>query len=266
MFEFTFMQHAFIAGGIIALICGIMSVFVVTRRCAFAAHALSHISLTGASGAMLIGLSAMTGQLVITIIAGFFMALVGDKIWKNDVAIGIVLTFFLGLGAYFLFLYQSGYSGSVMSIFFGNILSVSTNQIFVLIGLTCVILIGLSIMARPLFISGLDPIFAAAKRIPQYRLNIAFFILLAITVSMACQVVGILLVFALLVGPGAIALQWANGFYKTILLSLMVALIIVWFSIGLSFYINQLPTSVSITTLMSLIYGFGLLKQYITRG
>nr|MCX3330993.1 metal ABC transporter permease [Bacillus pacificus] len=74
----------------------------------FASHALGHISLTGASGAVLLNLSAMSGQLAINLIAGLLMGAFGDKIKKNDIAIGIILSFFLGLGTYFLFLYQSG--------------------------------------------------------------------------------------------------------------------------------------------------------------
>lgn len=125
MFSYTFMLYAFIAGTIIAIICGIISFFVIIRRLSFASHALGHISLTGASGAVLLNLSAMSGQLAINLIAGLLMGAFGDKIKKNDIAIGIILTFFLGLGTYFLFLYQSGYSGSVMSILVGDILTVS---------------------------------------------------------------------------------------------------------------------------------------------
>ncbi|MDE4965547.1 metal ABC transporter permease, partial [Francisella tularensis] len=89
----------------------------------------------GASGAVLLNLSAMSWQLAINLIAGLLMGAFGDKIKKNYIAIGIILTFFLGLGTYFLFLYQSVYSGSVMSILVGDILTVSFVQIYILIGL-----------------------------------------------------------------------------------------------------------------------------------
>lgn len=82
MFNYTFMLYAFIAGTIIALICGIISFFVIIRRLSFASHALGHISLTGASGAVLLNLSAMTGQLVINLVAGLLMGAFGDKIKK----------------------------------------------------------------------------------------------------------------------------------------------------------------------------------------
>lgn len=166
MFNYTFMLYAFIAGTIIALICGIISFFVIIRRLSFASHALGHISLTGASGAVLLNLSAMTGQLVINLVAGLLMGAFGDKIKKNDIAIGIVLTFFLGLGTYFLFLYQSGYSGSVMSILVGDILTVTLEQIYILLILAIFTIALLAVIARPLFISSIDPIFAESKRFP----------------------------------------------------------------------------------------------------
>ena len=106
MWAYEFMQNALLSGLIVATICGIVSVFVVLRRTAFAAHALGHMSLTGAAGAALLGISGgLLGQLLLNAIAAVAMGLMGEKVKKNDLAIGVVLTFVLGLGAYFLFLF-----------------------------------------------------------------------------------------------------------------------------------------------------------------
>ncbi|ADA77893.1 ABC 3 transport family protein [Francisella tularensis] len=260
MFSYTFMLYAFIAGTIIAIICGIISFFVIIRRLSFASHALGHISLTGASGAVLLNLSAMSGQLAINLIAGLLMGAFGDKIKKNDIAIGIVLTFFLGLGTYFLFLYQSGYSGSVMSILVGDILTVSLEQIYILIGLAIFTIVLLIIIARPLFISSIDPIFAESKKVSNKLLSILLFICIAITVSMACQVVGILLVFSLLIGPAAIATQWVDGFYKPIALSTLISVLTVWSGIVAAYYID-VPISFFITTIICILYLISILKN-----
>ena len=152
MWAYDFMQKALISGLIVATICGIVSVFVVLRRTAFAAHALSHMSLTGAALGMLLGFSAIIGQLAVNLIAALTMGFLGDKIKKNDLAVGVVLTFVMGLGAYFLFLFQNNYSGGVLSILFGNILTVSTEQIYLLIILSIGILFILMICARPLYL------------------------------------------------------------------------------------------------------------------
>lgn len=260
MFSYTFMQYAFIAGTIIAFICGLISFFVIIRRLSFASHALGHISLTGAAGAVLLNLSALTGQLTVNLFAGILMGAFGDKIKKNDIAIGIVLTFFLGLGTYFLFLYQNGYSGSVMTILVGNILTVSLEQIYVLFGLAVFTVILLGFIARPLFISSIDPTFAESKNISNKLLSILLFICISITVSMACQVVGILLVFSLLIGPAAIATQWVDGFYKPIVLSCVISVMTVWLGIVAAYYID-VPISFFITTIICALYIASILKN-----
>ncbi len=263
MFDYQFMQYAFIAGTIIAIVCGLISFFVIIRRLSFAAHALGHISLTGAAGAVLLQLSAMTGQLVINIVAGLVMGALGDKIKKNDIAIGIVLTFFLGLGTYFLFLYQAGYSGSIMSILVGSILTVSLDQIYVLIGLAIFTVALLILVTRPLFISSMDPVFAESKKVPNKLLSMILFVAIAITVSMACQVVGILLVFSLLIGPAAISTQWVDGFYKPILLSTLISVFTVWSGIIAAYYID-VPVSFFITTIISVLYVISIIKSKLS--
>lgn len=260
MFEYSFMQNAFLAGTIIAVICGIVSYFVIIRRTAFAAHALGHISITGIAGAVILGFSPIAGLLTTNIISAIIMGFIGDKIKKNDLAIGIVLTFFLGLGAYFLYLYQTGYSGGVMAIMFGDILSVSISQIYLLFILASVVVGTLLIITKPLLFSSIDPTLAVAKLLPIRVLSILFFILLAITVSMACQIVGALLIFALLIGPGAIASYLCDGFYSSIIISIAVSVITVWLSLTISFYLN-LPTSFCITMFISIFYILSTIKK-----
>ena len=239
MWAYSFMQNALMAGMITATICGLVSVFVLIRRTAFAAHALSHTSITGASGAILLGFSGMTGQLVVNGIAGLIMGLMGDKIKKNDMVIGVVLTFFLGLGAYFLFLFQNNYSGGVMNILFGNILAVSLEQIKNLLWGAAVIFVLFMIFARPLLFASIDPTVAEAKNVPVRFLSVVFFLILSLTISMACQIVGALLVFALLIIPGAIAAQWCDGFYKSVILSIFVSELCCIYCLIFSLYLRS---------------------------
>ncbi len=262
MWAYSFMQNALCSGVIVATICGIVSVFVILRRTAFAAHGLGHMSLTGSAGATLLGIPPMIGQLALNIIASVIMGLMGDKVKKNDLAIGVVLTFVLGLGAYFLFLFQNNYAGSVMAILFGNIFAVSTTQIVTLLILGLLVLGVMVIISRPLIFATLDPIVAASKNVKIKLLSIVFFIILAITVSMACQVVGALLVFVLLIIPGAIGMQWGDSLYKIILISILSANISLIFSL-ISAYQFNLPASFCITMLLSLAYFIGLIKNYL---
>lgn len=262
MWAYSFMQNALVAGLITATVCGIISVFVILRRTAFAAHALGHMSLTGAAGAVIIGVSAISGQLILNLICAVIMGLMGDKVKKNDLAVGVVLTFVLGLGAYFLFLFQNNYAGGVMGILFGNILAVSTEQIHILLLLAIIILITLMIFARPLIFASIDPIVASSKNVAVKFLAILFFILLALTVSMACQIVGALLVFVMLIIPGAIGIQWGDSIYKIILISVAVSNLAVVAALYTAYYLN-LPASFCITMLLSFAYFAGAIKNYL---
>lgn len=262
MWAYSFMLNALAAGLIAATVCGAVSVFVVLRRTGFAAHALGHMSLTGAAGAALIGLPAMFGQLILNGIAAAIMGVMGEKIKKNDLAVGVVLTFVLGLGAYFLFLFQNNYAGSVMSILFGNIFAVSSHQLWQMLVLAVIVLLVLAFVSRPLIFSSLDPAVAAAKNTPLRGLSVVFFLLLAITVTMACQVVGVLLVFVLLIIPGAIGMQWGESIYRIMALSIISANLAVIIALMISYQYN-LPASFCITMLLCVVYFVGALYRWL---
>lgn len=255
------MQNALICGAVISIVCGIVSVFVVLRRTGFAAHALGHMSLTGAAGAALLGLPSFFGQIILNTIASIVMGLMGEKVKKNDQAIGVVLTFVLGLGTYFLFLFQNNYAGSVMGILLGNIFAVSNTQIYQLIGIGISVVVIMAIIARPLIFTTLDPVVAGSKGVSGKLLSVIFFVLLACTVSMACQIVGVLLVFVLLIIPGAIGTQWGESIYSIIGFSVVSALFSVVTAIFVSYHFD-LPVSFCITMILCMAYFVGVCYRF----
>ena len=259
MWAYSFMQNAVMAGLIIATLCGMVSVFVVLRQASFSAHALGHMSLTGAAGAALLGIPPLLGQLILNILAAILLGLGGAKIRKNDLTVGVVLSFVLGLGAYFLFLFQNNYAGSVMSILFGNIFAVASNQIQLLLGLGVVVILVLLLILRPLIFASIDPIVAASKNVKTRLLAVIFFCILAITVSLACQVVGALLVFVLLIIPGAIGMQWGETIVKILAISIISANLAVILALYLA-YSCDLPASFCITMLLCGFYVAGIAK------
>lgn len=264
MFNYEFMKYAFIAGTMIGILCGLMSVFVILRRSSFAAHALGHTSLTGAAGSALVGLPGVVGQLVINAIVAILIGLFGDKIKKNDLSVGVILSFFLGLGAYFLFIFQNNYSGSVMNILFGNILSISMEQIWILLGSCVIVFIGISVLYRVFIFTTIDPELARAYQFPMKNINVYFTLLLSISVSMGCQIVGALLIFALMIIPGAIATQWCDNVFKMIFTSIIISLISIWLSLVVTFYFN-IPTSFLITMILCSIYLVGYIFKIFRR-
>src|SRR5215470_1596693 len=123
MLTLDFMQNAFAAAGIVAVLCGLVGFFLVLRSQTFAGHALSHVGFAGATGAVLIGISPLWGLLFLTMIAGIGMGLLGERLHQRDVAIGIVLSMSLGLGLLFLNFFTA-YATQATSLLFGNILGI----------------------------------------------------------------------------------------------------------------------------------------------
>ena len=259
LFEYDFMQDAFIAGTIAAILAGVVGYFVIIRNLSFAAHALGHIGFAGASGALLIGLTPIVGQFILTVIAAIGIGAFGDRISKSDMAIGIILSFCLGLGTLFLHFYQ-GYAGQASIILFGNLLGVSHQDIQFMFWLMILSLLAISIIAKRLLFTSLEPELAEAKGISLFWMAILFVIIMAIAVTLTSQVVGVILVFTLLIGPAAIAVQWSRHFWTGLSLSVLLAVLIVWIGITLS-YFTDWPISFWISTLTFLLYLLNAIRK-----
>lgn len=258
-FQYDFMQHAFLAGSLAALLSSLVGFFVVVRQLGFAAHALGHISFAGACGAVLFGWPPIAGQLLITLITGGIMGSIGKRIERRDTIIGVTLALALGVGVLFLHFFQS-YGGQATSILFGDLLGVSDVAIRWMGVLTLFGLISLAILARPLWFASLSPALAEAKSVSIRWLAILFFGIVAIAITLASQVVGILLVFTLVVGPPAIALQWTKQFWTGISFCCLLSLAIVWAAIFLAYYTDW-PVSFWISALVFVLYLIGLLPR-----
>lgn len=252
LYSYAFLRNAFAAGTLAAIVSAIIGYFVVLRGQNFAAHALSHIGFAGAAGAGLIGLTPATGQLGLTLIAAIGMGSLGERTSKSDVAIGITLAFALGLGILFLFLYTS-YAGRAMSILFGDLLGVSTHLIKMMLIYSVISLVGLAFILRPLLFSTLEPELAEAKGVSLTLISVLFLLLTAIAITEASQVVGILLVFALLIGPAASAVSCTRQVWTGLGLSLALGIIIVWVGIFLT-YVTDWPASFWISALSFFTY------------
>ena len=252
MLQYAFMRHAFEAGTIVALVAGIVGYFIVLRRSSFAAHALSHIGFAGAAGAVLLGLNPLVGLLVFTSGGGLAMAGLGRKAAGRDVEIGTVLAFMLGLGVLFISLY-AGYATEAYSLLFGEILGISETNVIVTFVAAAAIIVAVVAIYRPLLFTSLDEDVAEAKGVSITGIGIAFMLLVAIATSIAVQVVGVLLVFALMVTPAAVAQRIARRPLQGMLLSVIIALFATWFGLFVSFYIAY-PVSFFITSVTFIIY------------
>jgi zinc/manganese transport system permease protein len=252
MFQYQFMQHAFEAGTLVAIIAGIVGYFVVLRRSSFAAHALSHIGFAGAAGAVLVGVSPVFGLLLFTSVGGIGITALGPRASQRDVQIGTVLAFMLGLGVLFISLY-TGYATEAYSILFGEILGISSLDVIVTAVAGLVILVVLAVVFRPLLFASLDEDVAEAKGLPMHLLGMIFMLLVALATSIAVQVVGVLLIFSLMVTPAAIAQRLAKRPWRAVITSVVVALAATWLGLFVAFY-QPYPVSFFITSIVFVLY------------
>ena len=252
MFAYEFMTNAFAAAGIVAVISGLVGYFLVMRGQTFAGHALSHIGFAGATGAGLIGLAPLWGLLAFTVAAGITMGALGERLSNRDVVIGVVLALALGFGLLFLHYYTS-FATQATALLFGNVLAVDHTMIAALAILGVITLVALAAIMRPLIFASLQPELAEAKGVPLRFVSMAFLAIVAMAVSACAQIVGVLLVFTLMVGPPAAAQRVTTGLWSGLFVSAALALAEAWLGLTMAFY-SDWPVSFCIAVLSALGY------------
>jgi zinc/manganese transport system permease protein len=259
--QHQFAQNALLAGTIVSIVTALIGYFVVIRAQAFAGEALTDIGFAGATGAVILGVSAFVGMIAFTLLASLGMGSLGKRIRGRDIEIGMVLSFALGLGVLFLSIYtqQSGaHSNAGMSILFGSILSVSSSDIQLTLISSALVLLILALIFRPLLFASVDPELAQTRGVPVRFLSMLFLVLLGITTAESILLIGALLVSALLIAPAATAQRLARRPLTALLLSIAFSL---FFTLGglLLAFIGNLPVGFYITFLSSLSYFAALL-------
>ena len=250
--SYDFVRSALIAGSLAAILGAVVGYFVVIRKVGFAAHALAHVGFTGATGAALFGISPLNGMLAISLVAGAMMGVFGNRLHRSEIAIGMVLSVCLGVGTLFLTLYN-GFAGQASAILFGNIFGVSWRQIIQIALLSGVSLGTLLVFSRKLLFASIQPDLAEARGVSLSMLSMVFMVILAVSVTLASQVVGILLVFTLIIGPAGIAARLFRGFWSGTIASVILALAAVWSGILLACMTNW-PPSFWITGILFVLY------------
>src|SRR4051812_19862802 len=237
----SFMRNALIGGSLVAVAAGLLGYFVITRQNAFAAHALVHIGFPGATGAILVGAPVTLGLTVFCVGGGLLIGLFGKRVAEREIATGTILAFSMGLGTLFAALAGANAS-TTTSVLFGNLLAISGDQLTVFALFTAAVVLTLAVLARPLLFASVDPTVAEARGVPVRALGVAFTVLLALTITMAVQVVGALLLFARVVPPAATALRLTARPGAVAGIAVVVALGSVWIGLVLSAMVNLPPS------------------------
>src|SRR5580658_6418167 len=244
MLEYDFMRTAFAASGMAAILAGT-------------------VGFTGATGAVLFGLSPLAGLVGFTFVSGIGMGLFGEKLAERDVAIGMMLSLALGLGLLFLHFYTTG-ATQAAALLFGNVLGVDESALWTLVLLAVGSLVALAIIIRPLIFASLQPELAEARGVPLRFVSVAFLAIVGVAVAECSQIVGVLLVFTLMVGPAAAAQNFSRRLIGGVLLAACLALAEAWGGLTLA-YTTDWPTSFWITALSGLVYFTSLVARFRAR-
>lgn len=256
-------RDSILAGAVLGLVGGLIGTFVMMRDLAFAVHGIAELSFAGASFALLIGADVIAGSLVGSVLAALLLGVMGVRARGKNSVIGVIMPFGLGLGILFLSLYQ-GRAANKFGLLTGQIVSVDSTQLSILASTALVVILGLVAIWRPLTFASADPDIAVARGVPVRALSLAFMFLLGISVALSIQIVGALLVLALLITPAAAALQVTAAPKMVVLLSVAFAMVSTVGGIMLALG-GSIPISPYVTTLSFLIYlvcrGVGALRR-----
>ncbi|NKY29104.1 Manganese transport system membrane protein MntC [Nocardia gamkensis] len=252
LLSYGFVQQALLAAALLGLLSGVIGPLIISRQMSFAVHGTSELSLTGAAAALLAGVGVGLGAIAGSVVAAVLFGLLGTRARERDSVIAVVLSFGLGLSVLFLWLGPDR-AGSKFSLLTGQVVSVGNNGLGLLAVCTVGVIAVLAFVYRPLLFASSDPEVAVARGVPVRALSIVFAVLLGITAAFGVQIVGALLVLALLITPAAAAAQLTADPIRATVLAVLFAEIAAVGGILLSLA-PGVPVSTFVTTISFLIY------------
>lgn len=237
-FEFGFMQRALVGGVLVAAICALVGTYVVLRGLAFVGDALAHAAFPGVVIAYLLKGNIYLGAMIFAVATALGIGLVSRRSRVSyDTAIGILFAGAFALGVLLMSTIQ-GYTVDLFSFLFGNVLGISRRDLLLVGLLGALVVLTVVLLYKELLLLSFDPIVAEAMGYPVQALNYLLLGLIALTIVISIQAVGIILVVALLVTPSATAYLVTDRFFRMMLLGILLAVLAAVVGLYLSYYLN----------------------------
>lgn len=255
--QYAFVQRALLAAVLVALVCASVGVFVVLRGLAFLGDAIAHAAFPGVVIAFLMKINIVIGGSIAAVASALAIGAVARRSGlKEDTAIGVV---FSGMFAVGIVLFSSirTYTGDLLGILFGDVLGVAADQLVLAAVTAAIVLVGLWIIWRQLVFVSFDPIGAAAAGLNTLRYDTLLLGLIGLAIAVSVQIVGVVLVVAMLVTPAATARLLAQDLRALVVGSLVVAVVSSIAGIWLSYYVNAASGGTIVlvaTTLFALVW------------
>ncbi len=257
-----FMENAWIIGSVVAVVAGVVGFFVVMRGAAFPAHAIPNGAFAGAAAANLVGINALVGLGVFSLGAALGIAKLSRR-GRADAVTALALMLMLALGAAFLS-QSTEYEPQIFSLLFGEILGVSTGQIWPVVVLGVICILAVAVFYRQLLLTAISPDIATAQGLRPERIEMIFLVVLACATTMTVPVVGALLIFTLMIGPPAAARCFSDRALPAMALSVAMALVTVWAALACSFTTNW-PVGFYVGSFSAAWYAIGRLYAALAR-
>jgi zinc transport system permease protein len=245
--------NAFWAALLVSVAAGIVGSYIVARRLVFFSGGITHASFGGIGIAYYLGLNPIFGATVFAVITAFGVEALSNKFRvREDSAIGILWSVGMAIGVFFVFL-TPGYAPNLMSFLFGSILTVSKQDIYLLLGLDIVMISFFTIFFRPILYLAFDPNFARTQKVPEKLFTYILKAFLAMTIVLSIRLVGIILLISLLTIPPTIANLFTKKFKNIIYTSIIVGFIGSLVGLLISYGLN-VPSGATI--ILSLVFIF----------
>lgn len=244
--------NSLIVGAMLAIVGGLVGVFVINRDMSFAVHGISELSFAGASITLLIGGNVVFGSVVGSLVAAIVIGILGAKAKERNSITAVLMPFGLGLGILALSLYE-GRASNKFGLLTGQIVAVDDPQLASIALISAIVVVTLLIVWRPLTFASIDTEVAAARGVATRSLSVVFMVILGLGVAASIQVVGALLVLSLLVTPAAAAVRVSKSPIMIPILSVVFAMISVIGGILLALG-SSLPISPYVTSISFFIY------------
>jgi zinc transport system permease protein len=253
LLEHAFLQQALLAGLLASIGCGLIGPFVVVKRITFLAGGIAHSVLGGMGAAVYFGLDPLLGALLAAVAAALLIGSV-RLTWRTgeDTTIGALWAIGMAVGVIFISR-TPGYATDLMSFLFGNILLVPTRELWFMAALDLLLLLAVLMFFRQFVAVAFDEEFARLRGVPVTFFYLLLLVLVAVTVVLMIQVVGLILVIALLTLPAAVAGQWTHSLSAMMLTAMLLGTALTGTGLGLA-YAPDLPAGPTIILLAGGLY------------
>jgi len=271
--HYEFLQNAFLSGMIIGFIAPLLGVFIVVRRMSLIADALSHVTLAGITGGLLLNQQFVALSFLNPIYFGIAASVFGSvlierlrALYKHyeELAIPIIMSCGIGLSAIFISL-ANGFTTDVMGYLFGTVSAVSRQDLWIIIAIALIVLLFLGLFFKEMFVLSFDEEYAKASGLPAKMIHFLFMVVVALTIAASMRIVGILLVSSMITLPVASAMRLAKGFKGTIIYAVLFGELAVIVGLILAFYLDIAPGGTIVVTSILILIIVILFKKVVRK-